>query len=220
MGIKLVVFSVGLAVSLAACNPSKKNAEQSQDAPVSKPVSIPTVTVDLSSPDRTLKTLFALQDLVEANRYNEAIKTQSEKEDDTSNKTVFLRSANQLFDGLAKQAFDRRFASRNVYPLEVFEREILKITNETETRSVATVNIKNVTPLSAGAVPSEYDKKRRTQGKDYQYVLTKTSQGWKIEDIKEWDYEVGTYRESFVRIYQLRRVNDGPSVPSLTSPYF
>lgn len=214
-------------LAIAACSPNHKNTEQSEAASVAKPVVITPVTIDLSSPDRTLKTLFALQDFMEVSRYNESVKRQNEREEgrSESTKATFLRSGAQLFDGIAKQAFDKRFPTHSdVYPRESFEREILKITNETETRSVATVNIKNITPLPPGAVPSEHDKKRRDKGVEYQYILTKTSEGWKIEDIKQWDYVLGSardggYRESFVRIYQLNGVNQGPSVPSHTSPF-
>lgn len=222
MKTKLVVLSVASALSLAACNPNQKSTSSSEAVSIATPVAIPTVNVDLSSPDRTLKTLFALQDFAESLRYNKSLETQAktEKEGDTSDKAVLLRSAAQLFDGLAKKAFDKRTSGHSVSPREMFEREIIKITNETETRSIAIVNIKNITPMPEGATPNKYDKERREKGIDYQYILTKTGQGWKIEDVKEWGYDIESHRETFVRIVQLRVVNNGPRVPSLTDPLF
>lgn len=76
--------------------------------------------------------------------------------------------------------------SRNsVCSTSVYDREILEVKQETETRAVALVKIINATPSSASRTLE--DEKRRNRGERFKYLLENTADGWKVSQVYQYD---------------------------------
>jgi hypothetical protein len=58
--------------------------------------------------------------------------------------------------------------------------DIRDVNMDTATHATITVNLKNVTPIPAGAEGDQYQRERRRDGQDYRIQLTKASDGWKV----------------------------------------
>lgn len=221
---KLAIVAVYSVILLCACGPTAETQPKSEpaaaisiDTPKNAQQELPPILIDQSSPDRALKTHFAFQDryeYIQSKRYNEEQGKSAEK--------IGIEAAEVLFDGAAKRYFDRQIG-KNKTPLllEKYEREILKIDNESETRAIALVNIKNVTPIPSGAEPDEYDKKRRADGVVYRYIFSKAAEGWKIEDVQHLEYSIEKKRDEWTRVMEISiLIKDKPSTPSLTRPLY
>ncbi len=226
MKLKKVALTVSAVMSLSllnGCNQdTAKSAVSVKEAVVSPKVESagklpePAVQVDLSSPDRAIKTLFAMQDRASVVEHNRQVEEQANAE--KNRKT--LESTLVLFDGLAK-----RYLEAEVTPakpiLETVAREILKVETETETRAIVLVSATNTTPLPPGEVLDEYDKKWRTEGFKYRYIMTKAADGWKIEDLQEWGYSIKKSREEWIRPHRIDAVlNQNNRVRSIVNPLF
>lgn len=81
--------------------------------------------------------------------------------------------------------------------IEQFNRDIVDIKQDTESRATAMVSIKNSTPLPAGAVISDSDKKTRDKGITLRYVLEKEADGWKVAQV----YEYVEYRRVWEKVF-------------------
>ncbi|MEO6248545.1 MAG: IMS domain-containing protein [Sphingomicrobium sp.] len=90
--------------------------------------------------------------------------------------------------------------------------EIKEVKEETPTRAIVIANIRNITAIPDGATVDDFDKKRRADGEDFKYELTKEKSEWRIsqvysfDDIEKHDWEV-KYKD-----------DDGPYVPSIALP--
>jgi hypothetical protein len=93
-----------------------------------------------------------------------------------------------------------------------FERDIQEVKTESETRAIVFAKITNVTPLAAGAELDSYDKKWRSEGFRYKYLVEKTSAGWKISQVYRYD-ESNKYvnKDPWEGLY---KYSNKPRVPS------
>lgn len=222
---KLTVIFIPVLLALTGCNEQSTSADSktivatAANSDDSKKGNDFPVTIDLSSPDRTLKTHFAFQDRNFRLAYQELLEPPKEGSKHR------VKQAAVLFDGAAKNYAERILLdkpSTDTPVLEQYERDIRKIENETETRAVAIVWMRNITPIPVGAEPTNFDKERRSEGSEYKFVLGKTSEGWKIEDIQEFDLAPPDYsKKVWTRISTISFFNDTrPRVSSLVDPLY
>jgi hypothetical protein len=80
---------------------------------------------------------------------------------------------------------------------DLFERQIEKVQQESETRAVVLARVKNVTPIPPGAQPSEFEKELRDQGFYFRYVVERTEGGWKVARVFRYDATSKDWREAY-----------------------
>ena len=183
--------AVILLVGLSACSKT-----ESPTPGMARPdVNIP---LDLSTPDKALKSYWAVRDSVRT-KTNEVL---------TKERSSFEAAETQLA-AVADGALVKEFLVRVRSP-ETFSRDIVDVKVESESRAVITAVIKNSTPIPAGGEMSKYDEDRRGNGERYRYVLEKNQTGWRVAEVWEWDsYPLKDWKKF--------RPGDGkPYVPSLT----
>jgi len=89
--------------------------------------------------------------------------------------------------------------------------EIKEVKEETPTRAIALVNIRNITPIPTGASMDDFTKKHRAEGENYEYQLTRDKTGWKIAQV----YALEGYPEEWKPKYN---DDDAPYVPWIVWP--
>ena len=182
---------VAIIICLIAC--TKTEPHQSEK-------SIPEVnlTIDLTTPDKALKSYWAVIDSVRLKRF-ELLEEIKDK----------LQSADKQLSVVADGAMVKSFSFGGA-TFEIFSRDLIDVKVESESRAVIIVVIKNATPIPAGAEMSTFDEERRRDGDRYRYVLEKSHAGWRVSEIWEW----GTYPAN-----EWRKISPGngkPTVQSLT----
>lgn len=183
-----------LAVTgIAACD--RGNSASVTQQALTKPPNF--ATPDLSTPDRAVRSWWAVKDTADAYAYRTYI----------ANSDVIPGSREQR---AAVASITIGAANTNVIAperptRESYSREILKVKQESESRAVVTARVRNVTPIPPGAVASEYQATARAEGEVYRYVVEKDATGWKISQIFTKSYS-GEWRPQF-----------GSSTPSVST---
>ena len=187
---KFTICTAVLLATLTACS-------KTEPLPSERKVSSVKVNLDLSTPDKALKSYWAVRDSVRSKQV----------ELFTQNKEVYQSAAAQMSevaDGVLAKSF-----SFDISPLEIFSRDLLDVKVESESRAVIIAVIKNSTPIPAGAEMSEFDEERRRDGERYRYILEKNQTGWRASEVWEWS----TYPSD---AWKKIKPDDGkPHVPSL-----
>ena len=187
---KFTICTAVLLATLTACS-------KTEPLPSERKVSSVKVNLDLATPDKALKSYWAVRDSVRSKQV----------ELFTQNKEVYQSAAAQMSevaDGVLAKSF-----SFDIIPLEIFSRDLLDVKVESESRAVIIAVIKNSTPIPAGAEMSEFDEERRRDGERYRYILEKNQTGWRVSEVWEWS----TYPSD---AWKKIKPDDGkPHVPSL-----
>ena len=156
------------------------------------------VTLDLDTPDKALKSYWAVRDSVEAKRA-----------DLFAQDLTRYRAAEVQIAAVTEGSLGKEFAA-NVGAVETFARDIIDLKVESESRAVVVVVIKNTTTIPAGAEMTKYHEEQRRDGERYRYVLEKSQGGWRVAEIWEWS---GYPSKDWKKV----KPRDGkPQVPSLT----
>lgn len=205
--------AISLSLVLAGCSP------QPESAPTSTPTSSvpnaatqtavqspgPAVEIDTSSPDNALKSWWRVLDYREQVTSAECAKRNIQKKPD-----YFA-----LFERVAQDAPLKQYTSVEIAYCapETFEREIQEVKNESETRSIIFAQIRNTSPIPAGADPTPDDRKSRADGYRYKYLLEKTADGWKVSGVYRFNeinqrYKMG---DAWEKIYTF---SSTPSYPN------
>lgn len=171
-----------MAAMLSACGPTDGDKAAKAEppaavaaAPIKQASSpVPTVEINLSSPDLAVKSWWRIMDM----------RMQFELE--TCN--FYKAKRDEVHQQLMKIAQESAYRDLEKWintpcVLERFSREIQEVKMETETRAVVFVKIANATPIPEGAVPDADDKKRRAEGERFKYLLEKSADGWKISQV-------------------------------------
>lgn len=133
------------------------------------------VQVDLTTPDKALKSYWAVRDSVRA-KHSELF----------SQGIAEYRSAEDQMSSVADGVLAKTFAS-DVLPIETFSRDLIDVKVESESRAAIVAVIKNSSPIPAGAELSKFDEERRRDGE--RYILERSQTGWRVSEIWEWsDY--------------------------------
>ena len=187
---KFTICTAVLLATLTACSKTEPLLSE-------RKVSSVKVNLDLSTPDKALKSYWAVRDSVRSKQV----------ELFAQNKEVYQSAAAQMSevaDGVLAKSF-----SFDIIPLEIFSRDLLDVKVESESRAVIIAVIKNSTPIPAGAEMSEFDEERRRDGERYRYILEKNQTGWRVSEVWEWS----TYPSD---AWKKIKPDDGkPHVPSL-----
>lgn len=177
------VTSVATAVFLlAGCNEqattTSKNTVQKQ--------AIPVPVMDTSTPDRAVKSHWALKDYVLAN--SREVEQRFMETDQFKGIAQMFRQVNspQIADDLASPT-----------PAYQYSRDITQAKVETESRAVVFAVVKNVTPLPTDAVLSRSQTESREKGKTIKYVLEKDQSSWRITEI----WQLGEYTGEYIKSY-------------------
>lgn len=171
------------ALVIAGC---QQSVEKPNNKPKSSqsPVSPAALVMDVSTPDRALKSYWQSKDAVRRAEYEFVTVTIIPELQKLRGKvgldpkkvmTSDVLSAHQEFDNSEQRSFQE------------FSREILDIKQDTESRATAIVKVRNATPIPEGAVISDSDKKRRDEGEKLKYVLEKGAEGWKVAQVYKYD---------------------------------
>lgn len=150
--------------------------------------------IDTSTPDFALKSWWAYLDELASFDARSCERSVSERSQFRKTESLLLTG-----DPLAWRTLDS--AKCRVTKID---RQIKKVHMETETRSVIEVVMKDpVGPKPDERVPS-YAKNGVENGYQLRYVLVKTAEGWRIEDVQEWD-ENNVYlkRDPWKQMYKI-----------------
>jgi hypothetical protein len=97
----------------------------------------------------------------------------------------------------------------------VFERDIIEVKSESETRAVVHAKIKNITPIPHDFIMEEYDEKQREYGCDVQYITEKTNGQWQLtQALHRIDAE-----SSWSKKWENSQKNYGPHSSDFSSTY-
>ena len=186
-------FTICIAVLLATLTACSKT----EPLPSERKVSSVKVNLDLATPDKALKSYWAVRDSVRSKQV----------ELFAQNKEGY-QSAEAQMSEVADGALAKNF-SFDIIPFETFSRDLIDVKVESESRAVIIAVIKNSTPIPAGAEMSKFDEERRRDGERYRYILEKNQAGWRVSEVWEWS----TYPSD---AWKKIKPDDGkPHVPSL-----
>lgn len=169
------------------------------------------IVVDASTPDRALKTLWALQD-ADA----QVICAADAEMDKLQGRTKAIVEASrgehshrELLGGSLAKSMAQIYAWPCTVPQ--LKREINDVKGETDSRAVARVTVRNTSPVPADAdEPAEFMKAARKNGERYRYIFTKVEGAWRLEDVYKDDTILSEYR-----MYE----SGAPSYPYSTAPF-
>lgn len=179
--VSLVVY-FGFLVLLSGCDQSNHSAE----------VQTPKweqVAVDVSTPDKALRSYWNLRDAQNSNWLTFANDPYVKK----LRSEMYGPYGEVVSPLIAKQKSNEWKADK-----DTFAREIIKIVFESESKAVITTEIRNNTPIAEMAYLSISDLAQRNNGDAYQYVLEKYGENWKISEVRmrsrysdreRWDVE-------------------------------
>lgn len=167
---KILLF-ISAVVLLSSCSkdsptPPVVNAAKVDDT---------AVQIDVTTPDRAIKSYWALRDAIRAQQvelYRQALPGYRANE---------TRLAS-VVDSVVGASIARREAV-----LETFSRDIVDVKVESESRAVIVAVIKNSTPIPTGGEMSTFIEQRRRDGERYKYVLEKSNDGWRVAEIWAWE---------------------------------
>lgn len=154
-------------VLLSACSkPDQKISEEK--------TSFKKVQLDLSTPDKALKSYWAAFD---AANFNTTIVRKKHLSD-------FNSANSQLALVQSKAIYEERYSISMVS--EIYSRDILEVKVESESRAVIEAQIKNTTPNPPGVELEDWQKRQRDEGERYKYILEKNNNGWIVTEIWRW----------------------------------
>lgn len=152
-------------------------------------------TLDISTPDRAVKSSWAVVD------WKRTIERTAGAKYSKSAEFVAVASAAAKVN--SKAITDANAPGPDV--VELYGRDIVQAIIETESRATVIAQIKNVTPIAASVVLDKYQQTTRDEGDRIKYVLEKDQDGWKVAEIWVWD--------SYSKQFQKRRPHTSASPP-------
>lgn len=135
----------------------------------------PLESIDISTPDKAIKAYWTQRDAINAGLPEVRTTMRGQLDGLIRGMRVVTTSA---------MVADERLGNP---PPEAFERDIVEVKVESESRAVVLAVIKNVTPIPVGADISAREEKQRREGDRYRYVLEREKEGWKVAEIWERD---------------------------------
>lgn len=169
------------ALIISGCQPGQdgQSAKQifSQTAAKSRPS-----VIDISTPDKALKSYWQMKDFLRKAdsdwrmaQDSEFIKARAEFNSDARK----LMTGDVLSDYLEDEIKN--------WQLKQYDREIVDLKQDTESRATVIAKIRNSTPVPEGAIVTDSDLKKRKEGKKFKYVLEKEADGWRVSQVYEYD---------------------------------
>lgn len=168
MNWKLILQVIVISLTVVGCNkaPEQVTTQHASSQPVQ---------VDMSTPDKAIKSYWSVRDAVR------------KSQDDIFRRSIeSYRNASAQFEDVLTGELAKAWSTKPS-SFETFERDILDVKIETESRAIVTAVIRNTSPIPAGADVSRFVEQRRLAGERYRYVLEKTGSAWKVSEIWFWD---------------------------------
>ncbi|MEF9965272.1 MAG: hypothetical protein RR779_12955 [Comamonas sp.] len=162
-----------LALALSACQEDKPTT-------TTQAASKPTFTapsVDISTPDKAVKSWWAVVDSKFNFHYEECRLAASAEQ------TALLQAQLRVATGAVKSYMQQD----KECTLFTYDRRIDRVDMETESRALVVATIKNNTHPKAGQSISKLTVEAATVGVEYRYVLSREDDGWRVEDIYQYD---------------------------------
>jgi len=185
---KCLLFAAFIALLATGCSNQANNSMAAPSVHQAAP------EVDTSTPDRALKSMWAISDWRDSFLLGEAQKIEQSDEAKSWRQLSAKVNTKSVADGLSRPEI-----------LDKYSRDILQATVETESRAVIVAHIKNATPLPADAQLSKSQQSTREKGERVKYVLEKEKDSWKISEVWVWN----EYSNSFIK----RRPDNTPNYP-------
>jgi len=155
-------------------------------------------TLDLSTPDRALKSYWAQKDWL-------TVLARLEMEPSGKrNITLFKDQMPRVTTGHVAEYYLSQ--EENEQPRQL-HREIISVKQETDSRAIALVRITNITSIPSGVEPSKKDLDERKKGREFSYLIEREAKEWKVAEVIQ--LSDSKYIEP-VSLYRKRE----PSVPS------
>jgi hypothetical protein len=172
------------AASVLACggggDPGGAAKADSAASARNRPLPDTAFAVDLSTPDRALRTYWRIRSM--ADTIGQPIDTAAVRFQNWQRADSVLA---RIYGGDALAEYSRT-RQPSLHPR--YTREILAVEPETDTRATVLARIRNVTPVPPGAVADEYAARRRAEGDVYRYVFERDSAGWKLVQVLTKSY--------------------------------
>lgn len=147
--------------------------------------------IDNRSPDSVIKTHWALYDWMQTNSCKLTPITPREREiAEYRDALTTLGSGSFLEEQLRNLELGLDPCAQASQSRFVFQREIVEVKSESETRSVVFAKIRNVTPIPDGVNLNRQDLAKRNYGNDLKYVVEKTEGGWRLAEAWSRDLEI------------------------------
>jgi hypothetical protein len=144
--------------------------------------------IDARSPDTVVKSWWALTDWIERHEEVYASGWHITLELD---KYLQTRIALTTGDALSWAKYERAqtagFFQTKDNSKKQYDREIIEVKNESDTRAIVLAKFKNVTPIPDAAKLGEADQEDRNYGRDVRYLVEKTKDGWRLAQAWERD---------------------------------
>lgn len=173
-----IVLMIGIAI-LTACDKKSSTAATKETTEAPKYSEAP--KPDLSTPEKAIYSYQAFKNW--SNEVINAVSIKNYSEHEAKVAPVKFAHFNDRTVQIFKQHDD--YIHKN--PADKYEFSIIEMKKETDTRVVAIVNIRNVTPIPSDVVPSENDIKQRADGFKFKFELELENSKWLISQITKWE---------------------------------
>ncbi|WP_454714124.1 hypothetical protein [Caulobacter segnis] len=187
---------VGLAMLVTACG---QQAGAPSAAPGTQAASKP-VVLDLSTPDRALKSIWASADANRKAMCDVKRKMAASNDASQAQYKVLVSSPDLPIKATTGQLTEALnvgvYLQTNCTPI-VLRREINEIKSETESRSVAFFTTHDQTPMPEGFKLADSAKEEAEKGTRYKAVFTKVEGQWLLDEL----YFYSTYSDVWLRLY-------------------
>lgn len=162
-----------LALVLIACQQEKPKA-------TTQAATKPTFTapsVDITTPDKAVKSWWALVDARASFKHQECTQAPNAEQ-------AALRQAQLRLSTGAVKSYLQQDPNCTLY---TYDRRIDRVDMETESRALVVATIKNITrPKEGQSIAGNYAE-GGTVGAEYRYVLSREDDGWRVDDIFQYD---------------------------------
>lgn len=191
-----IVLLMLVGCSGKGATPKAASSEQPEGTYAGALQKFDAIALDTSTPDRLLKSIWAMMDAGRSLACYTKPRLEEKLSDGTAvgnldGRTQMLRRLDAVSVGTAKSALDAYQVDKGLeYCLkfkEEFDRQVSEIKMETESRAVAFVTVRNVTPIPEGADSSNDVQKWRAEGERFKFEFSKEQSGWKLEQVSKYE---------------------------------
>lgn len=166
-----------LCLSLAACDKVSSVLGTSSQPQAPAPTVSYDFEINTTSPDQALKTWWRYLDTKEAMEYARCQSFAQKDAEGFDISSVSTGSVEQLVN-----------STKMICWRSLYEREILEVKQETDTRAIAFVKVTNAIPTTVSPTPEE--ERARKVGERFKYLIEKTPGGWRVSQV--YQYEIGS----------------------------
>lgn len=161
-----------IVLALMACQDKTTTTSQAAAKP-----SFTAPSIDISTPDKAVKSWWALVDAKADFKFKECTQALN------AGQAALLQAQLRLSTG----AITNYLQQDKKCTLYTYDRRIDRVDVETESRALVVATIKNSTRPKEGQSIVSNGPDRATVGVEYRYVLSREDDGWRVDDIYQYD---------------------------------